>query len=145
MSIDRMDWHYGGDYPEDLPDENGGTHIGMFLAWLIHHHLESTFLQEEAAAELAAVRNRQMTGRDFLMQVCDEKFIEEDLSDEGLAFTRFYYDNNSPNEGYIADYEKALSRILPSVYHVEDNWENYDRIEPYISQAYRGWKATQKP
>ena len=40
MSYDRADWHYGGDYPKDMPPENGGTHIGIFLAWAIIHHLE---------------------------------------------------------------------------------------------------------
>lgn len=29
---DRADWHSGGDFPKDLTDEAGGTHIGMFLA-----------------------------------------------------------------------------------------------------------------
>jgi hypothetical protein len=35
MAYDRADWHYGSDFPNDVPDENGGTHIGMFLAWAI--------------------------------------------------------------------------------------------------------------
>jgi hypothetical protein len=33
MAYDRIDWHSGGEYPDDLPAENGGIHIGMFLAW----------------------------------------------------------------------------------------------------------------
>ena len=38
MAIDRMDWHYGGDYPEGLPTENGGTHIGFYLTWIIQNN-----------------------------------------------------------------------------------------------------------
>ena len=26
MSYDRIDWHSGGEYPDDLPPENGGIH-----------------------------------------------------------------------------------------------------------------------
>jgi hypothetical protein len=47
-NIDRADWHYGGGdlYPKELPPENGGTHIGMYLAWIVQHGLAS------AAAEV---------------------------------------------------------------------------------------------
>jgi hypothetical protein len=45
-SSDRADWHYGGDYPPDLPSENGGTHIGIYLAWIIHRRLGSKTLEK---------------------------------------------------------------------------------------------------
>ena len=32
---DDASWHYGGDFPKDLPIEAGGTHIGMFFAWAV--------------------------------------------------------------------------------------------------------------
>ena len=86
MAYDRADWHYGGDYPEGLPPENGGTHIGMFLAWAIMNGLEGESHREESPTSIAAVRARQMTGREFLFKECDEKFWDEDLSDEGNAF-----------------------------------------------------------
>lgn len=140
MAIDRMDWHYEGDYPEDLPPECGGTHIGMFLTWIIHNHLEGEFHQEEDAEELEAVRQRQMTGLEFLINQCDEKFGDEDLNEEGLAFTHFYYEDNK--QGYLSDYTNALAQNLPSLYHVEDTWENYDLIAPLITAAYQKWKAT---
>lgn len=31
-SIDKADWHYGADdFPDDVPEENGATHIGCFV------------------------------------------------------------------------------------------------------------------
>ena len=42
-SIDRADWHYGGDYPKELPIENGGTHIGMFINWIIDNDFRNYF------------------------------------------------------------------------------------------------------
>jgi hypothetical protein len=47
MKYDDSSWHYGGDvFPEDLPPEAGGTHIGMFLAWAIMNYLESEMHSE---------------------------------------------------------------------------------------------------
>src|SRR5262245_2804454 len=136
MAYDRADWHYGGDYPEGLPSENGGTHIGMFLGWAIMSGLEGQFHRNESPASLAAVRARQMTGRQFLFKECDEKFWDEDLSDEGNAFAKDYYESNR----YLEDYEVALAGDLPTLYHVEDSWQNYDRIAPVISRRFEEWK-----
>jgi hypothetical protein len=136
MAYDRADWHYGGDYPEGLPPENGGTHIGMFLAWAIMNGLEGQFHRDESPASLAAVRAGQMSGRQFLFKECDGKFWEEDLSDEGNAFAKYYYESNR----YFEDYEAALAEDLPSMYHVQDNWQNYDKIAPVVTQRFGEWK-----
>lgn len=135
MAIDRMDWHYGGDFPEDLPDENGGTHIGMFLAWIINNNLEGDLYKEELAEALEDVRKRKITGREFLIDECDEKFWEEDLSEVGFEFTESYYDSQ-----YHEDFEETLAENLPSVYHVEDTWENYDKIAQVIDKRFLKWK-----
>ncbi len=140
MSYDRADWHYGGKYPKGLPRENGGTHIGMFLAWAIVNGLEGDELQEDCSASLAAVRARQMTGRQFLFRECDEKFWDGDLNDEGNAFAKYYY--TSPEWLYMKDYERVMVVGLPSMYHVEDTWENYDKIAAVISHKFDEWKRT---
>lgn len=138
MAYDRADWHYGGDYPDDLPPENGGTHIGMFLAWAIIHHLEGDLHREDSQPALAAVRERRMTGCEFLFQECDEKFWEEDLNDEGNAFAASYYD---AEDGYLSDYERVLSEGLDTLYHVADTWENYDKLSPVIDSRFAAWRA----
>jgi hypothetical protein len=57
-NIDRADWHYGGGdlYPKELPPENGGTHIGMYLAWIIQRGLGSAMLQKYPRLPAAAPR-----------------------------------------------------------------------------------------
>jgi len=140
MAYDRADWHYGGNYPEGLPNENGGTHIGMFLAWAILHDLIGDLHLEHSVEALAAVRERRMTGRDFLFNQCDERFWEEDLSDLGNAFARDYYDSKA--EGcFLDDYEEALAGDLPTLYDVEDTWVNYDKLGPMIDRRFEDWKA----
>lgn len=139
MVYDRSDWHYGGDYPEELPPENGGTHIGMFLAWAINNHLEGELHKETSLSSLEAVRNREITGREFLEKECDGKFWEEDLNAEGNAFAKYYYESDR----YYSDYESALAEGLPTLYHVENSWVNYDKIASIIDAQYSKWKNTQ--
>ncbi len=143
MAIDRMDWHYGGNFPADLPNACGGTHIGMFLAWIILHDLIGADHRDDSVAELEAVRARRMSGRDFLVGQCDEKFWAADLNEEGQAFTASYYSGEHAKTygSYLEDYEKILTANLPSTYHVQDIWENYDRLAPAIDQAYGRWKS----
>jgi hypothetical protein len=144
MSYDRADWHYGGDYPKELPPENGGTHIGMFLAWAIMNGLEGDELQEDSAPSLAAVRARQMTGRQFLFRECDEKLWEADFNDEGSAFATAYYQTSNQDFSYHADYGRIFEDVLPGTYYVEDTWQNYDKIAAEITRRFEEWKLTKR-
>lgn len=139
MAFDRADWHYGGNFPADLPPRAGGTHIGMFLAWAIIRGLESNLHRAESAASLAAVRARVMTGRQFLWRECDQKFTTQDLNEEGNAFTADYYAKDGPG-GFLADYEDAVGGTLPTLYHVEDSWENFDTLAAVLDRRYDEWK-----
>ena len=138
MAIDRIDWHGESAEEAGFPNENGGTHIGIYLAWIIQHHLEGEFLQEESAEELEQVRNREITGREFLISMCDEKFWEEDLNEEAFAFTQAYYETHE----YFNDYDATLvhPKALTDTYAVEDTWENYDLMAVVISQKFKLWQ-----
>ncbi|MEQ9422809.1 MAG: hypothetical protein RJQ09_00220 [Cyclobacteriaceae bacterium] len=143
-SIDRADWHYGGDYPNELPKENGGTHIGMYINWIIDNGLIGETHLKNSEKGIKDVKDRKITGRDFLFQYCDEKFWEEDLNEEGLAFTRYYYQNqNDPEEQYgefIDDYLKILGTEFKSLYEIPNSWDNYTKISQQINKAYKKWK-----
>ncbi len=136
MAIDRIDWHSGaGSFPSDLEPEAGGTHIGMFIAWIINNNLEGELHKTDSIESVTNIKNRTMTGAEFLIKVCDEKFWEEDLNAEGVAFVKFYYEPNI----YFDDYEKALVKNELTLYHVQDTWDNYDRISKFIDIAYKKW------
>ncbi len=136
MSIDRMDWHSGGDFPEDLAAECGGTHIGMYLAWIVNNELYGELHQEESSESIEKLKNREITGLDFLINDCDEKFWTEDLNEDGEAFTKHYY-----TEHYFVDYEKILGTNLSTLYHVENSWDNYDKIATVLDQRFKEWKS----
>jgi hypothetical protein len=99
------------------------------------------FHRKDSADALAAVRARTMTGREFLITVCDEKFTNEHLSDEGNAFIQWYYgDDKGRTRFYFADYRTALGGGLPTLYHAADTWDNYDRLAPVLGRRYLEWK-----
>ncbi|ENU58614.1 hypothetical protein L291_4062 [Acinetobacter guillouiae MSP4-18] len=108
------------------------------MAWIINNQLEGEFHQEESADELEQVRTRQMTGRQFLINMCDEKFWEEDLNEQGFEFTQAYYESNQ----YFKDYDEILvdARGLTDTYAVDDTWDNYDLMAVVISQKYAQWQ-----
>jgi len=109
---DDASWHYGGDFPKDLPPENGATHIGFFITWCIDNDLVSDFQLEESAEDVQRVKERKMTGRDFLLQNCDEKFTDEDLNDLGNSFAQDYYEEDGrfaeQHADYLSDYQTAF-------------------------------------
>lgn len=151
MAYDRVDWHSGGDYPDDLPPENGGTHIGIFLAWAAEKGLIGEFHQEESQEHLTRLQQRNGTGRDFLLEACDGKFWDEDLNEEGNGFAVDYYVGDSPFNQAFSSYLDDYCRIFnqhaeangfeyPSTYHVEDSWENYERVRPVLEQRFAEWQ-----
>jgi hypothetical protein len=136
-NIDRADWHYGGEYPAGLPTENAGTHIGIYLAWIINRDLGSAELREYAGGHFEALRRREITGRDVLFADLDEKFFASLLSPEGQSFTTDYYESDQ----YVQDYDQLLGGDLASLYHVENSWENYDTMARKLDERFAAWRS----
>jgi hypothetical protein len=134
MKYDDASWHYGGDYPKDLPSEAAATHIGMFLAWAILRDLVGDLHREDSQASLEKVRTRHMTGREFLLKECDEKFTDEDLSELGNEFALSYYEQT-----YLTDYCDTLVEG-DTAYHVADTWENFARLAKVLDRRLAEWQ-----
>jgi hypothetical protein len=132
---DKAKWHSEGNFPKDAPAENGGTHIGIFLAWAICHDLVSDDLRSDAAAGLAAVRDRRITGRTFLFRHLDGVLSEGDLNEEGNAFAQHYY------KKYMGEFDRIVRKQFPTAYHIGDLWKNYDAIAKIIDKRYAEWRA----
>jgi hypothetical protein len=133
VKYDDASWHYGGDFPEELPAANGATHIAMFLGWALSRRLISDYHVSDSGAVMDLVAGRKMTPRTFLIDVCDEKLTSEDLSDIGNAFTEDYYE-----EHYFTDYAELFSEV-ESLYEVEDVWANYDRVADMLDVRLQAW------
>ncbi len=140
MKYDDASWHYDGDFPSDLPTDAGATHIGMFVAWCMLHEMAGELHTDEFPQELEALKERRITPGQFVISACDEKFTDEELTDEGNAFAAAYYGEAGDSGQYVTDYEETLSRGEPTLYHIEDSWKNYDKLSPVIAQRFAEWK-----
>ncbi len=141
MKYDDASWHYGGDFPSELPESAGATHSGMFLAWAILRGLGSEVHTTEYPDGLALLRSRRITPARFLVEHCDEKLIDDDLSGEGNLFASEYLDLEKGL--YLADYDECLGDDLPSLYHVPDTWQSFDRLTPGLDMRFREWQSRQ--
>ena len=140
MKYDDASWHSGGEFPSDLAAEAGATHSGMFLAWALLNGLGGDLFDEEAPEAGAALKARTSTPGAVFLFYCDGKLTDEEFSDAGNAFARDYFDFEKG--AYLGDYERTLAEELPSLYHVPDSWETYDRLRPVIDRRYAEWRST---
>jgi len=141
MKYDDASWHYGGDFPADLPHEAGATHIGMFVAWALLSGLGGEIHIEECPEDMESLQSRSLTPGAFMMRYCDGKFTDEDLNEEGNQFAAAYFDLQKG--GYLADYEASLGENVPDLYHINDTWENYERLKLVLDRRFSEWQSKQ--
>lgn len=136
---DKAKYHYGGDYPKDLPIEQAFVHIGMFLGWIIDNDLYNTEFMIEAGLmnTLTRFKKREITGAKVFEEL-DGVLTDEALNVEGNEFAQYYSDFDKGQ--YLKDYDELLSAGLPSMYHVKDTWSNYEKLRKRIDKRYNEWK-----
>lgn len=134
---DKAKYHYDGNYPKDLPAEKAFVHTGMFLGWIIEKGLYSDEFAQEAE-QIELFKQHKITGTK-VYEWWDGALVDDMLNEEGNAFAQYYFDFQ--NGMYLNDYDELLASNLPSLYHVEDSWENYEKIKQRIDQRYKDWKA----
>ena len=136
MAYDKAEWHLD-DWPEDVPEENAGTHIGLFLAWCFKQGFAGELHTDDVPRQVREVVTGKMTGREFLTRYCDGAFTDEDLNDEGNAFAAAYYET----EDYLEDFEELfVNSRTKSVYHVQDTPASLKRISTVLNRRFKEWK-----
>ena len=145
-TYDNASWHYGGDFPEELPEKNGATHTGMFLNWCIDNHLISKEFKEDIKGVIEKIKRREITGAELVMDFMDGKFSEYDLNDMGNAFAQDYYkdetDFGNRFSSFADDYVNLFDTKAEyeTFYHIEDTYENYDLMKQIIDYRFEEWK-----
>ena len=128
--------HFLGNFPNDLPIEQAYVHIGMYLGWIIENEHYSEYFEDEADIQIYRFVNRQISCT-ILSEIWYGYLGYELFDHDGNLFTHYYYGGGI----YRKDYETLLAESLPSVYHVQDSWENYQTVAQQISQRFNDWKA----
>jgi len=127
--------HFLGNFPETLPIEQAYVHIGMYLGWVIENDLYSEYFEEEAELQMIRFKRREL-GCTILSELWDGYLGYELFNREGNMFSYYYYGGGL----YRSDYEKLLAGDLPSLYHVDDTWENFKRVSTIISTRHSDWR-----
>lgn len=134
--FDKAKWHSDGEFPEDLDEGQAFVHTGLFLGWIIDNDLLSKEFADDLDNEIQQFKARKLTGPG-VYQACDGVFMDDMLNEVGLAFTTKYFDFE--NGKFVHDYE-SLFPGLPSMYHVQDTWENYNKLKSVIDKRFAAWK-----
>ena len=127
--------HFLGNFPEALPIEQAYVHIGMYLGWIIDNDMYSEYFEEESEIQIYRFKNRTISCT-ILSELWDGYLGYELFNKEGNMFTYYYYGGGI----YRKDYENSLVSDLPSIYHVEDSWENYEKVTESINKRFEDWK-----
>lgn len=138
LIYDRAKHHFLGNFPSILPMEQAYVHIGMFLGWMLEKGLYSNIFEEEEAHHVIRFKMREISCS-ILSAIWDGYLGEDLFNEEGNAFSMHYYQSGL----YHQDYKSILASSLPSMYHVQDSWENYDLLSAQIEQRYEEWKKNQ--
>lgn len=131
--------HFLGNFPDALPIEQAYVHIGMYLGWIIDTGLYSEYFEEEASNQIFRFRRREISCT-ILSELWDGYLGHEFFSPQGNRFTRYYYGGGR----YKSDYDEVLVKSLPSIYHVDDTWENYDKMRTRMDQRLQEWNAVSR-
>lgn len=148
MAIDRADWHWET-AEQEYREKNGITgeltqeqinhiwllaanHIGLFVQWIIDRRFEG---EDADPDDCEKVRERQMTGSEYLMIDCDGKLWESDIREDVLPFVMAYYYDESGE--YLTHYaECCLNDDDKPCYGVITGEEDYRCLKKKIDTAY---------
>ena len=127
--------HYFLDFETELPNEAGAIPIGFYFVWALQNNL----LSAHQHAVAIALRVKQSSCAELVLDLCDGKLTDQDFNAPGLSFTQHYYENH-----YIADYALCFAISDPSVdalCSIEDSDENLRRLSAVLDQRFAAWRA----
>jgi hypothetical protein len=127
--------HFLGNFPETVPIEQAYVHIGIYLGWIIDHALYSEYFEEEASNQIFRFKRGEISCT-ILSEIWDGYLGHELFSEKGNMFTYYYYGGGI----YRNDYQELLAKNLPSIYHVDDTWENFEKMSARIDMRFKDWK-----
>lgn len=134
MKYDDAEYYFLN-FETDLPNENGGRHIGLFLEWAILRGLASTEHMEHASA----LRSGEASGLDLLFDQCDGKLMDEDLGDEGNLFAADYYEAHHLDD-FIAAMNLDADAGVDEIFGADLNRQRHRRVLWQLDRRYSDWR-----
>jgi hypothetical protein len=138
LKYDDASWHYGGEFPENAPEEHGGTHIALFMKWCFVQGLAGDFHLQGEPEDTQKVIEGKLSASEFLFKYCDGKLTTEDLNEEGNAFAENYYGD----EGlYLSDYANEFRGLM---YVASEQEHDFKRFSDLIEKRRSSGVLTKK-
>ena len=134
---DKAKYHVAS-LDEGLPASRVFVPTGLFLLWLTERGLVSDFFRAESEDWWDDIKARAVEPWE-LYEGWDGSLVDDMLSDEGNAFARRYYDYDQGGV-YNGDFEEILAADLPSLFHVEGTWADYDQLVPRMDARLNAWR-----
>jgi nucleoid DNA-binding protein len=136
---DQAKWHFEAEgFPHDVLPEQAYVHTGMYVGWILDNDLYSEELAESACDAIRLCKQRSITGADFYREVLYGTFTSDELSDEGDAFTAFYF--NMLTGTYYPEYLNLMLKPGQNEYTCADTIENYEKLKAHIDERYEEFK-----
>lgn len=116
----------------------------MFVVWCWLNGMMGEEHQDAASEIQESIAARKDTPGDILIRYRDEKFSADDLTDEGNAFARDYYDYHSTDWApkYYNDLAELVPPETPTNYHLPDSWVTFDMIAKVLKERFREWSSS---
>ena len=134
MKYDDAEYYFLN-FETDLPNENGGRHIGLFLEWAILRGLAG-----EAFADAAdALRAGTTTGVDLLFDRCDGKLLDGDLGEEGNAFAAACYERFVLDD-FVEAMNCAPDAGLDAIFGADLTPQRHARVLWQLDRRYAEWR-----
>ncbi|MGC7559731.1 hypothetical protein [Pasteurella sp. PK-2025] len=140
MKYDDQKWHLNDDFPLGLDEKCALIHMGFFITWVIDSNLESDLLASKFHNEINLLKNREITGVDFIIKCCDNKISSDDLNDTANKFAEFYYSSDK----YFDDYVDLSDPNKDSIFLEPNSWDKYSEVKNIIAKRYDSWQKTSK-
>lgn len=135
MKYDDASWHYNGTFPEDSPQEYGGTHMALFLKWCFIRGFAGDLHLEEEPESVNAVINGSMKASDFFFEFCDGKLTDEDFNDVGNEFASVYYGEDGK---YLEDYSNNFG---DQMYVDSEELHDFQKFSVMIDKRWTEWSS----
>ncbi|MDH5232153.1 MAG: hypothetical protein OEZ58_07110 [Gammaproteobacteria bacterium] len=125
MKYDDASWHYGGEFPDNSPEEYGGTHIAMFLKWCFVQGWAGEIHLKDEPEDTKKVIAGKLTATEFFFKYCDGKLTDEDFNAEGNQFAEAYYGEDGL---YLDDYANNFGNLMYEAPENEHDFEVYSKV-----------------
>lgn len=133
--FDKAKWHLDGNFPTHLNHYQTYVHTGFYIGWLVLNNLISDEFRIESKEAIQEFLDKKITCVKLYEEQQDGVFTSDDVNEKGFKFTKDYFDFETGK--YLIDYEETLATNLPSLFNVQDTWENFEMICKIIDKRYQ--------